>query len=155
MFVVVAALAIFFIREIYHKWIDHPMIISVSPTPTLITNIPFPAITVCNLNRVQKSAIEDLNASDNGIAHIMCMDTSQENKTLSYSTTWPEFKRVLLKVSEPCNELITSCKFGNDDSSCVENFHPVLTDVGLCCTFNLLHPDYLLQEKYRFDGFGI
>lgn len=100
MFIVVAALAIFFIKEIFAKWIDNPMIISVSPIPTLITDIPFPAVTVCNLNRVPKSAIMELNPLDNGIAHIVCMDTPQENKNLSYSTSWPEFKRVLLQVSQ-------------------------------------------------------
>lgn len=131
MFIVVAALAIIFIKEIFEKWIEQPMIISVSPTPTLMSgiyityfsatfqlemtvlftivsnvikyselDIPFPAVTICDINRVRKSAIMDLNPSDHGIAHIMCMGTAEENEILSNSTSWPEFKRVLLKVRQ-------------------------------------------------------
>ncbi|XP_055390287.1 pickpocket protein 28-like [Condylostylus longicornis] len=45
----------YFINNAYLKWTQHPVIITTAPKPVLFSSIPFPAITICNLNRAKKS----------------------------------------------------------------------------------------------------
>lgn len=52
--------AIYFIANLIHKWQDMPVIISLSPKATQLTNIPFPAITICNMNNARKSAAQNI-----------------------------------------------------------------------------------------------
>lgn len=50
------------VTNLYGKWIDNPVIISLSPVATQLTAIPFPAITICNMNNVQRSIAEEIQA---------------------------------------------------------------------------------------------
>lgn len=58
MFVVFGA--VFFVNEAYEKWNYTPVIVSINPKPTGITNDPFPAVTICNLNKAYKTKVEKL-----------------------------------------------------------------------------------------------
>lgn len=82
------------------------MIITVSPNATSINAIPFPAITICNMNRVQRSLIENLTVTSReyAIAHTMCMNTLDDDILISETSSWPDFKKVLLKVTHSSNE---------------------------------------------------
>lgn len=91
-----------FITQVWYKWLTQPMIITVSPNATSIGDIPFPSVTICNMNRVQRSAIENLTVSSReyAIAHTMCMNTLDDEVLISETSSWPDFKKVLLKVIE-------------------------------------------------------
>jgi amiloride-sensitive sodium channel len=54
-FMLAVATAAYFITLLYHKWNDNPVIVSVGATSTQLTSIPFPALTICNMNRARKS----------------------------------------------------------------------------------------------------
>lgn len=45
----------YMISEIYEKWIDSPVIISLSEKFTPIKDVPFPAITICPLSKFRKN----------------------------------------------------------------------------------------------------
>lgn len=53
-FVMVICLAAYFISNIYQKWTSSPVIIGLDPVSTNIKEIPFPAVTLCNMNQVSK-----------------------------------------------------------------------------------------------------
>lgn len=76
------------------------MIITLNPTLTHIEDIPFPAVTICNMNRVKKSVINKLqNDSDEyKSAHRLCIKTWDDDVQVSTTNTWSEFKSTLLKV---------------------------------------------------------
>lgn len=38
-------------QDAFEKWNTTPVIVGINPEPTYITNEPFPAITICNLNQ--------------------------------------------------------------------------------------------------------
>jgi len=54
-FLLAVATAAYFITLLYHKWEENPVIISVGATATQLTSIPFPALTICNMNRARKT----------------------------------------------------------------------------------------------------
>lgn len=57
-FILVIILSGFFISNIYIKWNASPIIISTSAKQMLTSNMPFPAITICNLNQALRSRVE-------------------------------------------------------------------------------------------------
>lgn len=50
----------YFITNIFQKWTDMPVIMSLSPTATILRAIPFPAVTICNMNNVRRSVAEGI-----------------------------------------------------------------------------------------------
>lgn len=47
----VLGFAAFLMQDAFEKWNTTPVIVGINPEPTYITNEPFPAITICNLNQ--------------------------------------------------------------------------------------------------------
>lgn len=54
-FILAVLAAVYYISDLYDKWNDSPIIMSLSPSPTALTSIPFPAITICNMNNAKRS----------------------------------------------------------------------------------------------------
>ena len=44
--------------QILEKWQNSPVLVSFDSSVTPISTIPFPAVTICNMNKVQKSRHE-------------------------------------------------------------------------------------------------
>nr|XP_018912386.1 PREDICTED: pickpocket protein 28-like [Bemisia tabaci] len=59
-FLLAVITAAYFITNLVTKWNEMPVIVSLSPTSTPLTSIPFPAVTVCNMNNVRKSVAEEI-----------------------------------------------------------------------------------------------
>ncbi|XP_023289764.1 pickpocket protein 28 [Orussus abietinus] len=55
------ATAAYYIWISYNKWSLNPIIISLSPEPVSLTEIPFPSVTICNMNNVKKSEATRIN----------------------------------------------------------------------------------------------
>lgn len=45
--------------------------------------------------------------------------------------------------------MLMDCRFGIHTFNCSEYFNTVLTDDGLCCNFNALHPSFRFKEPYN------
>lgn len=50
----------YYISNIYEKWRSSPVIISFSPYDAELSSIPFPAVTICNMNQAKKTEAEKL-----------------------------------------------------------------------------------------------
>lgn len=50
--------AVYYISNIYTKWKSSPVIISFSPFDADLSSVPFPAITICNMNQAKRSEAE-------------------------------------------------------------------------------------------------
>lgn len=49
-------------------------------------------------------------------------------------------------MTQPCEEMLVMCKYGNKPVDCLRIFETTLTDDGLCCIFNQAHPKFLIQN---------
>lgn len=76
----------------------------------------------------------------------LCQLSNDDEIMGDYTGKWGLFRNFLLNVSQPCADMLVLCKFATETQECMELFNSVLTDDGLCCTFNSVHPNYLLQR---------
>lgn len=154
-FLMVVLLAAYFITNIYQKWTLNPVIIGLDPVSTNIKDIPFPAITICNMNQVKKSyAVSRKTLRAKSMLESICSqdDAALHNETTTVDGKWSYAKEFLTNGSQPCEQMIQQCKFGMQTFECSQGFRSVMTDEGLCCTFNAIHPKLLLKG-YNANAF--
>lgn len=109
----VVALSFYFISNVYEKWNASPIIITNNAVATSITDIPFPAVTICNMNQARKSMVKDIQAGtmEDALLSSLCLDsnirlsngnndndTSVVSVSSNYSGKWPQFRAFLLNV---------------------------------------------------------
>ena len=51
------AFSSFFIAQMWNKWEKSPVLLSVDSNRYPLKNIPFPAVTICNVNKVSKTKL--------------------------------------------------------------------------------------------------
>jgi len=54
------SLSAFFMVAIWSKWEENPIIVSLDTSAAIIDDIPFPAVTICNMNKMKRSGVERL-----------------------------------------------------------------------------------------------
>lgn len=74
----------------------------------------------------------------------LCSQNEPGAHSAEMSGTWNTFKRILQQVSQPCDKMLLYCSFGSKRENCTNIFNTVLTDDGLCCTFNAV------DDKFKY-----
>ena len=132
-----------------------------SPSSTTLSvsnkdSVPFPAVTICNLNPIKKSVAEQLNIAD-------LLKLYYQSNTVFFYTRPHLLYTLNLSTNEPCNsylnvidnstqsmtlhdlyvngafnssELIQLCFFGQEYTICNDMFEPIITHLGLCYSIN-------------------
>lgn len=157
-FAFVFILSIYFISNVYEKWSATPVIITVDSVTTSIRNVPFPAVTICNMNQARKTIVKQLNVLDDPLRlsylHNICeLDNGPgfNDAGINYnvSSQWITFREFLINVSQPCSELLVQCRFAAKPFACMDLFASILTDDGICCVFNAVHTKFL-HHNHRY-----
>lgn len=151
-FILVLFLSFYFISNVYEKWSASPVIITLGAKATFITDFPFPAVTICNMNKARMSIARDFkNGSlEEALLQNFCLDEfSKSSDVKAYEGSagqWSVFKDFLKNISQSCDEMLIMCRFSGLVQNCMELFETVMTDEGLCCTFNAVHSSFLYQN---------
>lgn len=100
-FLLVVILSAYFISNIWYKWTLAPLIITQSAVSIPVTDLPFPAVTICNMNQAQKTDVQDLphRQEEYAVLHSICRDKPHEHGTNSVAARWHVYRKVLLKVT--------------------------------------------------------
>ncbi|KAI8121692.1 Pickpocket protein 28 [Lucilia cuprina] len=143
-------MAIYFLQ----KWQNTPVIISMSSKATSIQDVPFPAVTFCNMNQALASRVNDIEPDTPAYAMLQKICFQRYNYS-RYKNYKPRFKgdnlvRFILKNTQSCSDMIIYCKYGPNEETCTDLFREILLDEGICCVFNQLHPFYLYKGEYEF-----
>lgn len=149
-FFVVSMLSAYFISNLWQKWSETPVIIALNSAATSLNDIPFPAVTICNMNQARKKIADRIRGGsfEDLLLESLCSmtDVTPPNDTTPYSGKWTEFRNFLLNVSQPCSKMLKYCSFAMQEEDCMDIFSSTLTDEGLCCTFNILHPRFMFYQ---------
>lgn len=100
------------------------------------------------MNQVRKSFAQSLKTKQDKIIleSICTQGDSLTNEDENIEGRWSYVRKFLLNASQSCEEMIKLCKFGMETINCKTIFSSVLTDEGLCCTFNAVHPKLLFKN---------
>ena len=56
------------------------------------------------------------------------------------------FDRLRTQVTQPCHEMLQTCKWRSLAVECDNLFNAALTDEGICCTFNRVRRDLSIRN---------
>lgn len=98
----VGCLSAYFISNVYIKWINTPIIISLNSELSQSKDFPFPAITICNMNQARKSFVEKIEKDtlENSVLSSLCY-----HKKMNASTSrqiygkWSFVRKFIVNVS--------------------------------------------------------
>lgn len=145
----VICLSVYYIADIYSKWTESPVIITLKAMRTSIAEIPFPAVTICNANQARREEVDKFEAGsmDHYLLRSICLpDTNDTSGPSPSGLIWANFKTFLKRMARSCDELLLSCRYGTMNLNCGDVFTTVLTDEGFCCNFNGVEKKFLLQD---------
>ncbi|XP_063916762.1 pickpocket protein 28-like [Zophobas morio] len=180
---------IYLIIQTWLKWDQSPVLVSFAQSPTPVWQVPFPAITICSETKTRQRVYnftdyyhkvrDDMIAKEKNISaasnltdeeiqkfsdiSLICDNHlySEGNKTTSFETI-----EYLISIAPPFGEVFMGCKWTSMNETCNNLFSPMLTEDGICFTFNMLdrselftnavylHGDYMGHDK-RSEGWTL
>ncbi|CAG7826654.1 unnamed protein product [Allacma fusca] len=140
--------AIYMMSKIYTRWESSPVITSVSNTNFPVTNINFPAVTICTVNKAvnEKMIIQACNYNltlskmRSIISQLVDPEArNNDNIQIVNSSFRPkEAMKYLRLVAPKCEDYLLTCRWNSATAKCNNLFKLTLTDTGYCCTFNAI-----------------
>ncbi|KAK9875817.1 hypothetical protein WA026_009604 [Henosepilachna vigintioctopunctata] len=140
------------IKEIVDKWIESPVLVSLATNEGKISAIPFPAVTLCpetkitrnclNYSSVLRSKIkrnlENISEIEENYFDYMAPLCRLENHVNSTRNESLEDYTDFLDKCKSVDLDEMQCQFLGVNKNCTEILSPIITDDGLCYTFNML-----------------
>ncbi|XP_047538577.1 pickpocket protein 28-like [Vanessa atalanta] len=152
----------FFILNVYAKWRMSPMIVSINPENMPLHKLPFPALTICNVNQAKKSVAERYkkfgDSIDKKLLESLCSDQTDADifeDNIAGNADWDHTRSFLINVTQPCNEMLSLCIWNSASMNCQDLFNAQLTDEGLCCTFNVVHRENMFRNPRDLNDMNI
>lgn len=148
-FVLLCTGTAFFVAQVYDKWTAVPVIVTMNGRITAITDIPFPAVTVCNMNQARRDVAARFADGSNDALLLRSLCARNPGPLVgnrANDSSWPRFRSLLRRVAQPCAEMLLMCQYGTKLLPCTSAFRTELTDEGMCCTFNAVHRRFMLQR---------
>lgn len=149
--------------EIYDKRVHKPVMISFAKGLSQTFEIPFPAVTICSENKATGNEIDLAmvlgddrgNFTDEEILKLKALyqvcdfsDNDRLNLILNQSESRSDVLSTLDELTSPLVEMFDRCRYGSQKlSKCEKLFSKVITDEGICYTFNMLDASDLFEEK--------
>ncbi|XP_043287468.1 pickpocket protein 28-like [Venturia canescens] len=163
-----SSLCIYLMLSVWNKYTMTPAIISVESTTYPLWGFPFPAVSICNFNKVYKPRgdilAEKMKYSGMNDSEIACFfdglpsivhekfskkDFYRGTQTLKRLGFNPE--TTMYTLMQPCDKFLVKCRWLGKQYNCSTIFKTVKTVQGFCCAFNY----HVLHGEYPYDGHNI
>ncbi|XP_070520540.1 sodium channel protein Nach isoform X2 [Cardiocondyla obscurior] len=150
--------AIVLMKMAWLYFATHPTLTVIETTHHGIWNFPFPAITICDINRMSynltKQFVENLETPANVSKNYLIQEMRLMNelllpgifgydvqKNLTYlqdiiDNNHLSIPNVMNLITQNCSTLLTMCKWKGKTDQCDKYFKQSLSRNGLCCSFN-------------------
>lgn len=101
-----------------------------------VTNLTFPAVTICNYNQWRKSAVDPNNA---GALSSLFFPSARGNETFDikdYNVSHLDMTAEVLRGAHQKETMIIDCMWKTVEKCSHADFTQIITDFGVCYTFN-------------------
>ncbi|RZB39142.1 sodium channel protein Nach-like [Asbolus verrucosus] len=142
------------------------------------TAVPFPAVTICNINRIMANQVDDF------IKRLVMQEDQEEivrrafPQLLSFTSMsvrnynmtelnilqavlsendYTDISLIMRKITQPCEEMLVKCMWQFKTVPCGQLFDDTFTTDGPCCSFNYIreYKDTSRKPIYTpFNGFN-
>ncbi|XP_017770444.1 PREDICTED: pickpocket protein 28-like [Nicrophorus vespilloides] len=158
-------LCIELILKTYQKWDNSPVIVSFAQSPTPVWQIPFPAVTICPEMKMRQRVFNYTDFYHRNLANNLTEEEAKQYSDASLvcdthlfhhggNLTNLETLDFLAKVAPQFEEVLMMCKWTNMNETCSNLYTTVLTEDGICFTFNMLdRDDIYTNEVYHNKDF--
>lgn len=141
------------IKQTYGKWNDNPVIVSFARHSTPLWTLPLPAVTICpeikyKRNLFNLTNVKDtLNVTDPILINYQnaLFPICPESYPIS-SDENPNFSSTLRFLAVPLNEVFALVNWRGIESDYGDVFKEILTDDGICYTYNMLNYKELVHD---------
>lgn len=145
--------AIVMMRLVLIRFKNSPTITTIDTTNHPIWEVPFPSVTLCNLNKVYRPnsrritttlmsrgvSLERINEFYSLLPNLMnpefinddFINISEILRNLSYTT-----ETLMLELVQPCENLLKACFWKGNEYPCYKLFKISRSTEGICCSFN-------------------
>ncbi|KAK9883368.1 hypothetical protein WA026_001541 [Henosepilachna vigintioctopunctata] len=158
---------VYMITEIYIKWVESPVLVSLATKDTPINEIPFPAVTVCPEAKLRETCFNYSKVLENIKAGKPVSPSEQEGFDYMSLLCKPDNHKITPEKPETfdseffqflygCQSMNLSmgyCKWMNKHMNCTDLFKPIMTDEGICYSFNSFDVKDIYTEKVPKNPF--
>ncbi|KAL3267548.1 hypothetical protein HHI36_011668 [Cryptolaemus montrouzieri] len=158
----------FMIKEIIDKWNQSPVLVSLATNEEPIFKVPFPAVTICPETKITRQCL-------NYSRVLRFRKAKRDNEISQQEKDYFDYMAPLCRLEnhvnstrdEPLNdyaEFLEKCKsvdlqngfcqYLGRNINCTEIFTPIITDDGLCYTFNMLDERNIYTETNQRKYFN-
>ncbi|XP_044262774.1 pickpocket protein 28-like [Tribolium madens] len=158
-FLICLTACIFSIYGVYKKWDGSPVIVNFANQGTPIYRIPFPAVTICpesksvqnlfSYTKIMQKKLRHRNTTqDEDLKFEYMALVCKYHEKINYTNpkTFPDEFLDLLNTIKP-NLIKWNCMYLGEKYDCNQMFVKILTDEGICYTFNMLDRTDIYRDK--------
>ncbi|XP_015837285.1 sodium channel protein Nach [Tribolium castaneum] len=156
-YMVFTGFTIFLVVSLWNRFLANPTLTSLESSVYSVGNIPFPGVSLCNLNKISKKRAQEMaeyivKQTGQNFTRIMSSFKflgflHDSNYDIRFKTEIEEFQSILdslqLKITAlirnlttPCDDLLQMCRWKGHKINCSNIFRLRLTFEGYCCVFN-------------------
>ncbi|VEN36159.1 unnamed protein product [Callosobruchus maculatus] len=148
----------------WERYTSNPTRTTILTSYARVNSMPFPAVTICNINRIllmnmdklldtmpadsrdrvvlKESLPQLLSFNYNNHRYLNVSQLDDLNSVL-IANQITDISYLVKSLGQSCEEMLQYCRWGTEYIKCSEYFQASLTTDGYCCSFNYLRDDVL------------
>ncbi|XP_071846291.1 acid-sensing ion channel 1C-like isoform X2 [Apostichopus japonicus] len=127
------------------KYFSYP--ISTAVMFNYVNNLEFPAVTICNYNQFRKSHLQNYTLLREVLTSLSTSDSVDIDWDLNDMDDYLNMTEVAIKLAHQLDDMLIECTWNQEETCGAHNFTTVITDFGVCYTFNSISNSELMVTE--------